>query len=158
MSDGKRMKKSKKLKKKRRANKLCIGIILCIILIIGSIIVLVLPSDFKFEFPKIDFSNIHLPHIAMLKEIDSPEDLANDDGMNVSINNKKETSEDKAREIAVAEFEKLGEKVSKDSLTVLNLERKDGLMYFYIKSEKNTCEVRKKDGVLTRLNANPVNQ
>lgn len=67
------------------------------------------------------------------------------------------SSEDKAREIAVAEFAKLGENVTKDSLTVLNLERKDGLMYYYIKSSKNTCEVRKNDGVVTRINANPVN-
>lgn len=76
----------------------------------------------------------------------------------ISNLNIKDASEDKAREIAVEEFKKLGETVSKESLTVLDLQRKDGLMYYYIKSTKNTCEIRKKDGVVTRINANPVNQ
>lgn len=155
MSDGKRMKKSKRFKKKKRANRIYIGIVLCIILIVVSIAILLMPSDFKFEFPKIE-----LPKIEWFKEKDKNNDSEDkNDKNNVSNSNvKREASEDRAREIAVAEFEKLGEKVSKDSLTVLNLERKDGLMYYYIKSEKNTCEVRKQDGVVTRLNANPVNQ
>lgn len=161
MSEGKRMKKSKRFRKNRRNNIIYVGIVLCIILIVASIAILFWPEDSKFEWPKFEISKIELPNIEWFKDKDKEDKEDKDDSndnKNKSSNLKKETSEERAREIAVAEFEKLGDKVSKESLTVLNLERKDGLMYYYIKSEKNTCEVRKQDGVLTRLNANPVNQ
>ena len=156
MSDGKRMKKSKRFKKKKRTNRIVIGIILCIILIVASIVILLWPTDSKFEIPRVELPKIELPEIDWFKDKDK--DDSKDNNGNGSSNTKKETGEDRAREIAAAEFEKLGEKVDKSSLTVLNLERKDGLMYYYIKSEKNTCEVRQKDGVVTRINANPVNE
>lgn len=149
------MKKSKRFKKRKRANKIYIGIALCIILIVASIVVLLWPEDSNFKWPKIEVPKIEFPEIELFKDKDSKD---KSDDKNGSSKEKGEASEDRAREIAVEEFEKLGDKVSKESLTVLNLERKDGLMYYYIKSDKNTCEVRKQDGVLTRLNANPVNQ
>ena len=73
-------------------------------------------------------------------------------------NDNKDVNEDKAKEIAASEFAKLGDTVNKNDLTLYELNRNDGLVYYYIKSSKNTCEVRKQDGVVTRLNAVPVNQ
>ena len=77
---------------------------------------------------------------------------------NNDSNNNKDISQDRAKEIAVQEFAKLGENVNKNDLTVYELTRNDGLLYYYIKSSKNTCEVRKQDAVVTRLNAQVVNQ
>ena len=71
---------------------------------------------------------------------------------------KGQIDENRAKEMAVAQFEKLGEKTSKDQLQVYPLERNDGKYYFYIKSSKNTCEIRKEDGTITRVNAKVVNQ
>ena len=71
---------------------------------------------------------------------------------------KGQIDENRAKEMAVAQFEKLGETTTKDQLQVYPLERNDGKYYFYIKSSKNTCEIRKEDGTITRVNAKVVNQ
>lgn len=73
------------------------------------------------------------------------------------VRSNKEITEEEAKEIAIKQFEKLGERVKKDSLEIIKLERKDGL-YYYISSEKNTMEIRIKGGKIIRINAVPVEE
>ena len=64
-----------------------------------------------------------------------------------------EITEDEAREMAVTQFERLGESgLDKDSIRVMQLKRNDDL-YFFITSEENTMEIRIKGGTVTRINA-----
>lgn len=66
--------------------------------------------------------------------------------------NQKEISENDARKAAVKKFKELGEKVSKDDLSVLKIQR-DGEEYYYIKSEQNTLEIAVRGGKITRVNS-----
>lgn len=66
-----------------------------------------------------------------------------------------EISEEEAREMAVKQFERLGESVDKESLKVSRLKRKDNL-YYFISSKENTMEISIKGGVITRINAEVV--
>lgn len=68
-----------------------------------------------------------------------------------------EITEKQARKIAEEQFEKLGENVNKNMLEVVELKRNDDL-YYYVSSEKNTCEISKKGGKITRINAIPTNE
>ena len=58
----------------------------------------------------------------------------------------------KAINVAIKKFEELGEKVNKDNLEVLKIERK-GEFYYYISSKENTVEVRISDNKITRVNS-----
>ena len=65
---------------------------------------------------------------------------------------KKEISEDKAKEKAVKKFKELGEDISKDNLQVIKIQR-SGEEYYYITSKKNTMEVKVIGGKITRVNS-----
>ena len=58
----------------------------------------------------------------------------------------------KAINVAIKKFEELGEKVNKDNLEVLKIERK-GEFYYYISSKENTVEIRISDNKITRVNS-----
>lgn len=70
---------------------------------------------------------------------------------NVSENNE-EISEEQARKIAKEKFKEMDEKVKENQLEVIAIKR-DNEDYYYISSEKNTMEIRKKDGKITRINS-----
>lgn len=64
----------------------------------------------------------------------------------------KEITEDEAREMAVTQFERLGENVNKDDLRIVKLKRNDN-MYYFISSKENTMEISIVGGIVTRINA-----
>ncbi len=63
-----------------------------------------------------------------------------------------EISEKEARQIAVKQFKKLGEKVKEDSLSVTKIQRK-GEECYYIVSQSNNLEIRVRGGKITRINS-----
>ena len=64
-----------------------------------------------------------------------------------------EITEDKARDLAVKQFKKLGEKdVKKDSMEVKQIKRSEEL-YYFISSANNTLEIKIKGGEITRINS-----
>lgn len=70
----------------------------------------------------------------------------------------KEISKDDAKEIAIERFKKLGEtNINKESLTVLEVDREDGL-YYFIYSNNNSLELSAKGGHVIRINAEPVSE
>lgn len=114
---------SKKVKKV--FNLYNIAIFICIILIIGSIYII-----FK------------------------PEKKMTSDGIKIVQTGLKETeeiTEEKAKKTAVKQFEILGEKTKVEDLKITKIRRKEE-EYYYIKSAKNSLEIRIKGGVIERIN------
>ena len=62
-----------------------------------------------------------------------------------------EITEDEAREIAVKQFKRLGEKTEKDELEVVEIKRKEE-KYYYISSHRNTLEIKILGGEITKIN------
>ena len=62
-----------------------------------------------------------------------------------------ENVKDKAIEIAVKKFKELGEKVKKEQLEVLKIQRK-GELYYYISAKENSLEIKISDLQITRVN------
>lgn len=61
--------------------------------------------------------------------------------------------EGQAKRVGVKQFKELGEKDIKESdLHIEKIQRK-GVEYYYIKSSKNTMEIRIKGGVVSRINS-----
>ena len=82
------------------------------------------------------------------------------DGIEIIDTNVKEDgeiSEEKAKEVAVKQFKKIGEKVSKDDLTIKKIKRQ-GEEYYYIVSKENTMEIKIKGGKITRVNSAPIEE
>ena len=67
------------------------------------------------------------------------------------MQNDEEITEEKAREIAVKQFKRLGEKIEEKELEVVQIIRKEE-QYYYISSPKNTLEIKIKGGVITKIN------
>lgn len=71
----------------------------------------------------------------------------------LNIDNSETISEEKAREIAVLQFEKLGESnLDIYNLKLKKIERNNGEYFYYINSSENTLEISVKGGVVTRIN------
>jgi len=65
---------------------------------------------------------------------------------------------DKAENIAIKEFKKLGEKnVKKDNLQVINIST-DGVDSFLVKSNKNNIQINKADFSIMRINGKTAGQ
>ena len=62
-----------------------------------------------------------------------------------------EKQKEKAIEIAVKKFKELGEKVKKEQLEVLKIQRK-GELYYYISAKENSLEIKISDLQITRVN------
>ena len=122
-----------KMEKKRKKgfNIRIFGIIICIILIIASLCIIFRPDKIITTYGL----EVFQPKIGKDEEI----------------------TKDQAREIAVKQFEKMGENVDKNKLEVLDLQRKDG-QYYYISAQRNSLEIRVKGGEITRINAVPVKE
>lgn len=90
-----------------------------------------------------------------------PEKMTTPYGIEVidtKTNKNEEISEEKAKEVAIKQFEKLGEEVIKiEELTVKKIERK-GEEYFYITSQNNSLEIKIKGGEIVRINSAAVNE
>lgn len=64
-----------------------------------------------------------------------------------------EISEDKAAEIAIAQFSQMGETgLQKNEMEIMQIQR-SGELYYYISSPENTAEIKIKGGKITRLNS-----
>lgn len=57
-----------------------------------------------------------------------------------------------AKEIAVQQFKKLGEKTKEEDLEIVEIER-EGDAYYYISSLENTLEIKIKGGSITKINS-----
>ena len=66
-------------------------------------------------------------------------------------------SEQKAKEAAIKQFKKLGEKTNKNDLTLKEIKR-NGEKYYYITSKQNTMEIKIQGGKITRINSAPVEE
>ncbi len=76
------------------------------------------------------------------------------DGVKIISTNKQENeeiTEDEAREIAVKQFKRLGEKIEKNELEVVEIVRKEE-KYYYISSYSNTLEIKILGGEITKIN------
>ena len=62
-----------------------------------------------------------------------------------------EKQKEKAIEIAVKKFKELGEKVKKEQLEVLKIQRK-GELYYYMSAKENSLEIKISDLQITRVN------
>lgn len=63
-----------------------------------------------------------------------------------------EITEEKAKEIAKKQFKELGEKIEEEKLEIKKIQRQ-GKEYYYIKSPKNTIEIKIIGGEITRINS-----
>jgi hypothetical protein len=84
--------------------------------------------------------------------VETSKENTNEDNKETSAENNEGISEEEARKIAKKKFKEMKEKVKEDQLEVLEIKR-DNENYYYISSEKNTMEIRKKDGKITRINS-----
>lgn len=91
-----------------------------------------------------------------VKNKDGTKDTRKDDNTKIEIittsyTQGKEISESQAKKLAIDQFENLGDKVTEYDLKIYTINR-DGIMSFYIVSKKNTVEINKSDGKITRIN------
>lgn len=69
-----------------------------------------------------------------------------------------EISEDKAKDIAIAQFKTMGEtSLQKSEIEIMQIQR-SGELYYYISSPENTAEIKVKGGKITRLNGASVDK
>ena len=74
------------------------------------------------------------------------------------IKQEEEITEEKAKELAIKQFKKLGEKgLSKDKIKTIKIDR-DGEEYYYISSLNNTLEIKIHGGKITRINSASVTE
>lgn len=118
-------------KRKKGFNIRVFAIILCILIIIASLCIIFRPDKIITAYGL----EVFQPKIGKDEEI----------------------TKQQAREIAIKQFEKMGENIEKEKLEVLELQRKDG-QYYYISAKRNSLEIRKKGGEITRINAVPVKE
>lgn len=123
-----------KKKLKKIFNLYNLAILICVVVIIGSLIIIIKPN----------FSGMFKKKTA----------VTSDNGVKIvsNDNNGGEISEKDARRLAKKQFKELDEKVKEEELEVLKIER-NGEEYYYISSAKNTLEIKIKTGEITRINS-----
>ena len=118
------MKVSRKLK--RLFNAYNIAILICVILILGSLYIILMPNK------KYDKNGIEI--------------------IQTGIEQSEEISEENAKKAAVKQFEKLGEKTKVEDLKSVKIRRGE-IEYYYISSAKNTLEISVIGGKIERINS-----
>ena len=69
-----------------------------------------------------------------------------------------EITEEQAKELAIKQFKKIGEKsLEKDKINIIKIDR-NGEEYYYITSAENTAEIKIKGGQITRINSASVTE
>lgn len=69
-----------------------------------------------------------------------------------------EITEEEAKELAIKQFKKIGEKnLEKDKINIIKIDR-NGEEYYYITSAENTAEIKIKGGQITRINSASVTE
>ncbi len=69
-----------------------------------------------------------------------------------------EITEEEAKELAIKQFKKIGEKnLEKDKINIIKIDR-NGEEYYYVTSEENTAEIKIKGGQITRINSASVTE
>lgn len=146
------VKVKKKLSKKFSVQTLLI--ILCAVIVAVCLFIIFKPDDMTISMPKINVSTSEvgekMPKIDFEKIFGGIGSLFTG---GIKQQNKTLIDEEQAREKAVNKFKELGEEVNKDSLKVYEIDR-DNQKDYFIKSEKNTMEIRKSDGQIVRVNGN----
>lgn len=77
--------------------------------------------------------------------------------VDTNVGENSEISEEDAKDVAVKQFKKLGEKVSKEDLNIKKIKRQEE-EYYYITSKANTMEIKLKGGKITRINSAPIEE
>lgn len=69
-----------------------------------------------------------------------------------------EITEEEAKELAIKQFKKIGEKnQEKDKINIIKIDR-NGEEYYYVTSAENTAEIKIKGGQITRINSASVTE
>lgn len=69
-----------------------------------------------------------------------------------------EITEEEAKELAIKQFKKIGEKnLEKDKINIIKIYR-NGEEYYYVTSAENTAEIKIKGGQITRINSASVTE
>ena len=69
-----------------------------------------------------------------------------------------EITEEQAKELAIKQFKKIGEKnLEKDKINIIKIDR-NGEEYYYVTSAENTAEIKIKSGQITRINSASVTE
>ena len=69
-----------------------------------------------------------------------------------------EITEEEAKELAIKQFKKIGEKnLEKDKINIIKIDR-NGEEYYYVTSAENTAEIKIKGGQITRINSASVKE
>lgn len=123
----------KKIKLKRYLNLYNLAILCCILIVVISIYFFFKPEENKIITP----SGIEV--------------------IDTKTKENEEISEQKAKEAAIKQFKKLGEKTNKNDLTLKEIKR-NGEKYYYITSKQNTMEIKIQGGKITRINSAPVEE
>lgn len=69
-----------------------------------------------------------------------------------------EITEEEAKELAIKQFKKIGEKnLEKDKINIIKIDR-NGEEYYYVTSAENTAKIKIKGGQITRINSASVTE
>ena len=69
-----------------------------------------------------------------------------------------EITEEEAKELAIKQFKKIGEKnLEKDKINIIKIDR-NGEEYYYVTSAENTAEIKIKGRQITRINSASVTE
>ena len=69
-----------------------------------------------------------------------------------------EITEEEAKELAIKQFKKIGEKnLEKNKINIIKIDR-NGEEYYYVTSAENTAEIKIKSGQITRINSASVTE
>lgn len=162
-------------KLKKTFNLYNLGVVACITVIIASLVVIISPKINQSKESKketitatdentiekneetskenvIEEKNGATEEKTNENNVETSKENTNEDNKETSAENNEGISEEEARKIAKKKFKEMKEKVKEDQLEVLEIKR-DNENYYYISSEKNTMEIRKKDGKITRINS-----
>lgn len=122
-----------KMKKfiKKYINLYNIAILACIIIIIVSICIIVIPKNKR--------------------------DVVKVDGVEIIQSNKTNITEEDAKNIAVKQLKKLKDKTKKDELNVKKI-RRGQVEYYYVTTADNNMEIEIATGKITRINTVLVGQ
>lgn len=89
-----------------------------------------------------------------------PETKKTPSGITVVSSKTKENEEitEEAKELAIKQFKKIGEKnLEKDKINIIKIDR-NGEEYYYVTSAENTAEIKIKGGQITRINSASVTE
>lgn len=90
-----------------------------------------------------------------------PETKKTPSGITVASSKTKENeeiTEEEAKELAIKQFKKIGEKnLEKDKINIIKIDR-NGEEYYYVTSAENTAEIKIKGGQITRINSASVTE